>query len=405
MLVAVAIALISMQQGLLDRVVGAPTGANGYEEYMMAADLVSGERFGRFISFYPALFSEDLIASKADIEAVQAREKWQGFLNSIGAKNWLDVKRRLHKEYGRALDLVHLGNAKPMVSPRKSVTAGEEFPDLAGLKNLARLSSQSCDVLVADNRSSQAVTFGMDMVTLSMNIRGMSTLSNLVGVAIQSMSLAAFDANLERFSERDWQTVLAGSEALLARGNRLSEVADAEVVARRELYASSLEESGADGRKLTPAQRASFMANLDRHLRSWSAVWKQMVAQPESEWKLLSLPPIAPEIDEMVSQLAPAELQILMANAKATTQLRLLKLHAQVQIYRYQWGKLPATLQEAVPLRKDRIDPFATGEFQYEPLSERGYRLYSKGNKAIGEIDLKFKRGAVEAVGSDKPWL
>ncbi len=334
---------------------------------------------------------------------MRSGRKWQGFLDSFGAKNWLDVKRRLYREYGGALDLVHKGNTKPVFYPSKTVSREEAFPQLAALRSLARLSALSCDALVADNRSAQAATVNMDMLTLSMNIRGWSTLSNLVGVAIQAISLSAFDANLDRFSERDWQMVLKGVDALLARGNRLSEVADAEVVSQNELFATTIGMAGEDGKKLTPAQQADFLTKLNRHLKHWSAEWKRMVALPESEWKEIVLTKIDPAIDEVLETLTPASQQMLMANAKATTQLRLLKLHAMVQIFRYQWGKLPESLKEAVTQSKDRQDPLATGEFQFEKLTERSYRLYSKGNKEIGEIDLRFKRQGSAGEGSDKP--
>jgi hypothetical protein len=227
-------------------------------------------------------------------------------------------------------------------------------------------------------------------------------ISNLVSLAIQAIALASFDVNLDRFSERDWQTVLSQTKPLLARGNQLSQVADFESSSMLNTLADALGRSDLES-KPTPAQKAAYLAKLDQHLTRWAVEFKRMVSQPESEWKEVVVTVTDPEMAAIADVINPAGVEALMANAKATTQLRLLKLHALVQIYRYKWNKLPDTLPQAVDQAGDRHDPLATGEFMYEKLNQRSYRLYSRGNKLTGEIDLKFVRQPGEPEGIDKP--
>lgn len=71
---------------------------------------------------------------------------------------------------------------------------------------------------------------------------------------------------------------------------------------------------------------------------------------------------------------------------RTRTQLRLLKLHAEIQKFRWQHGRLPAQLGE-VTSDPGEVDPLTGEAFSYQQ-QPHGYKLVSKGTRQTGEIDL-----------------
>jgi hypothetical protein len=73
-----------------------------------------------------------------------------------------------------------------------------------------------------------------------------------------------------------------------------------------------------------------------------------------------------------------------------------------IQDYRWEHRQLPEDLAKLN--RPDAVaDPFGGGEFQYESRGGSLYRLYSKGNRLTGEIELNYRRPASIGNTSDAP--
>ena len=89
---------------------------------------------------------------------------------------------------------------------------------------------------------------------------------------------------------------------------------------------------------------------------------------------------------------------VLNTTLQQRTRYRLLLIHSKVEQYRWEHGKLPASLEELKDL-KTMYDPLSGENFVYElkeNKSKLGYDLYSKGSKnpefQTGKIFLAPKR-------------
>jgi len=155
----------------------------------------------------------------------------------------------------------------------------------------------------------------------------------------------------------------------------------------------------------TPQQKQSWRQSLLDSAKSSIEQMKLLIQGPEKDWNkadqiVRSLDPNQDfALSYLTAALTPSYSQVLLAQGKANTQLRLLGLHARVIAYRWRNGRLPATLQDAAgELAKD---PFSGNDFMYE-ATPGGYRLLSRGS-ALGDIELRYRRQAGSASSSRDP--
>ncbi len=305
-----------------------------------------------------------------------------------------------------------------MYELRKSVDPYSLFPELASFKAIVKLLAGAAYVEFADGRPSGGTDLLLESLWFSNNISSGSLISNLVGVAGTAIALAGFDRHLSSLSLADVERVdraatelLNGPPVYVAAMRREQDMAQTVLSGMfsgpHSMFAADQgEPDDAEfkaimrlGKSLTPPQREELRARValgvdaafQDHISRFEAL--------ENTWygparKTADAPAkVATSADAaryLVGLLHPGQYGLSWLG-KSRTQLRLLRLHARISAYRWRQNKLPGALGE-VASADEMADPFAGGEILYELKEGATYRLYGKGNKETGEIDLRYRR-------------
>jgi hypothetical protein len=149
-----------------------PTGKNGYEELLLAAELLqSSNLWKKAEAGRPTLSEKRLVLSD--------------------------------KPVIRALALIRQGLSKPVLSLREEITVSQPLPELNRLRSLARLLAMQQYVLLADGRTGEAIEVARVGMRLGQVIQQDSLVSGLVGISIGSACIRSLAAHLDQLSVRD----------------------------------------------------------------------------------------------------------------------------------------------------------------------------------------------------------
>lgn len=425
----------SPPQSLLQQLVPQPTGRNGYEEYLMACDIVRSTQVGGITDATPEQFKSiirefeaplpqgmtegDLVGTKLERPSRQSynlAKKYENF-------TVLQLRREAVNLAGRALDLVHRGNQKPVFDPRAKTDITTLFPEYTMMRGLGRLAVAGAYVAFAEGRSKQATQYLCDAIILGQNLTDGVLVARLVGIAIQATTFAAFERFLPNMSMIDAQMVevlgpklITSPPAAVHALNRefafinqslesMFDSADSIIdnVASGNDEKTVAEQSAHDYfSKMTPTEKKQLIdlckRNLARHheqvlagFRRPEANWDESVEDTNSEFpesrRIGSVNDLAEYLSNSVT---PVFSQLGTAEIRNRTQIRLLTLAGSVIRFRWENDRWPTKLSEAVG-EKGVFDPASNDEFQYE-VQGTGFRVYSKGSKTTGEIALRYRR-------------
>jgi hypothetical protein len=417
------------QQSLLREVVPNPTGRNGYEEYLMACDVVRNTRVALILTS-PA----QLRAVAADYERPRSREEE---LNDKTAKpneeyysaakryqnlTQLQLRREAVRIAGAALELVAKGNRKQVFDPRIEKSWETTFPELAEMRTVARLATAAAYLAYADGQPGKGNQYLIDALEMGHQISRGVLIARLVGIAVHATVLAAYEKLLPLMTASDagkiivsvprWVSnppaAVATLEAEFAFMQRnvakmFDRIEDAQGLLFSEEKKSIAENTAsdlltrmslADKQRVIQICQEHFAKQRDRLLASYR--------RPESEWDLpvdLDDDPYpetkavrtAEDFGQYVaSMITPAFTQIGSAEIRNRSQLRVLQMAAAVVRYKWEHDKLPATLAEAVG-EESLTDPVSGDKFQYE-VQGSGFKVWSKGTPRTGEIGLRYVR-------------
>ncbi len=409
------------QESISKRVNPNPTGANGYEEYLFAADIIDSEPFKKFDEWdaYRQIVRKGGPWDRVDDDGKRVPPpKAPGRLD-VESTN-LDVRKAKVKTFERIFDLVRAGNNKEVYDPNIQWNLESLFPQYAGFKGVAKLMATGAYVSFAEGRSSEGTERLLSAMTFALKFADGPLICELVSIACQAIVLAEFELHLGSLSEPDCQQIVRFMRATLRKASNAARcfrneqrgiVSSLEkALAKPDSVATYFGQDSDDAYlkelgAMTPEQlsqvRVRVMESIGTHFEKLIAV----ASGPESGWiRPISDPPIVdpntvqkwtPEVvaDSLTGALLPVFGQAMQAEARIRTQLRLLLLHALVLEYRWQEGSLPTKLSEAVSA-SELTDPITGKEFRYELPGRHGYRLYSAGFGDSGEIELKYRRPA-----------
>lgn len=409
LLIALALVQAASPQAksLLDQKGMTYTGRNGYEEYLMAADVINGGGFGTYFNMCSAYSHRAWEVPEPDTAggstktaapAGQPSELFQRLLKMTP----LEVKRETVAKFGKALELIAAGNRKTVTINNEGWDTMSTFPELAKFKDLVKLASIKADVCVADGDTGSAVSVWRDALEFGDRIgRGGTMIHSLVAIATRSIVLASVEKHMGALSVRDWPRLESQAKDLLKRepllvpgiqgersvwGNHsVMEIASA-YLASDELEDSDRKDLEAM-QKMRGSEAEAFLAEVKRISDARCASVLSLLKQAEAFWVNQPKEDCATLASRMATMLAPVFAQPLSAEAKSRTQLRLLRLHCLIEKYRHEWGELPETL-EGFPADALR-DPAANDVFQYAKRPG-GYELASKGWKDVGRIHLRY---------------
>lgn len=432
------IALTQQSPSLFQQTIPQPTGRNGYEEYVMACDLVRNSGAATLTTATPEQF-EDVIrryeAKPDEGTSQELLERWDDYKPSVKqyqeAKKYrgytiLQLRQEALKLSGRALDLLHRGNQKPVFDPRTKMGMDTLFPEYAWMRGVGRVAVAGAYVAFAEGRTKQGTQYLCDAMILGQNLTDGVLISRLVGISVQALALAAFEKHLPNMAmpdalmmedlaprlilnppaavrslEREFAFMASGIEVVFDHQDNFIDFSGT---------GQTQESAQAYIAKMTPADKRQVTDLAKRKLSRLRETTLAIYRQPEATWtdgymdtqeveqanvQIRSNNDLA---DLLVENFAPMFSQIGTAEVRNRTQIRLLALAGSVIRFRWENDRWPSSLVEAVGER-GVFDPANGGKFQYE-VQGNGFRVYSEGTKTTGEIALRYRR---QPTGSNDP--
>lgn len=409
---------------LLSQVVPHPTGQNGYEDYLRAADLCRDDYAGLILSWSPTQFADmQSQPLSEDAEARAEQQRRREIARELSTLNYLGVQRLVLRRYRQALQHIRNGNQKPCFDPRTSLTPSTPFPELSYMKSVVRLLGEAAYAEFADGHSGEGTQILLDLLTFSKRVQTSTLISSLVSIAMNSMVLAQLNRDLPYLSASDAEKITRYADQWIDAPGNFEGVLRGEIA----FYSSSfdlvskmksnkdladLAETGLGSwGSFSAAQREISIRIAKGLVNDYVGRTASLFRQPESTWA----EPISTPADELTGNpVSPEETGVALTALVLThtdqwrvsilrsrAQVRLLGLHARVIAYRWAHNELPRQLSDAVPA--DRLkDPLAKDQFVYE-LKGTSYRLYSKGSKQTGEVELKYTRSTSSGDSDDSP--
>ena len=385
LIVLFALALPTQQTGqsLYSRIVQNPTGQNGYEEYVRAADRA---------------LAVDL---REAVDAIDVNDGESTRLSRI--KDVVDKSNDIAR-------LIEVGNRKPAMYPAL-MNFETLLPELGTFRTIARALAARAEWQFSQGQPNTAIDTTLQLMAFSEGIASAGPVIHYVvatraktyalgvlskhrgrialpgAAAIQLYAMLALDrpSSLLASLRIEFEAVIASLDAVIDNPEAVSFLPSDKLEqlkgissARRALIKSEIVFA------MTKTYEAR-MAMFERPEREWESVAEQSesVAQPTD--------PIAQWLHDVV---LPLNLRMERFEQVRRAQLRLLILHAAIIEYRWthgQWtyGQLPSSLSELdVPI--SIIDPLTGEPFKYELVGD-DYDLYSEGTPGTGRIDLNWR--------------
>lgn len=351
-----------------------PTGKNGYEEYCRAGELTRGTKLA------------ELMRKAADEPSLATRSA-------------------LVEGSAPIFELIRTGNAKPSFPLREQVDTNSLFPELALFKNIAKIYASRIYVSLARGNSDGAAVALAEGLTFSDRIAHQTLINYLVRNANTSILLGELSPRFVVFSVSACEKIISYVDRFFAQPEPLAKCLSGEMAYLAEMRGLTQE----DRNQLLSEDQYAEIRALD------DGSWKRLIAQTaeranrmmsdfvgslnrhEALWKAPEIPEEpASLVDVMLANWFPALDQVLASAHKVRTQLRLLRLHAEIEKFRWNTMRLPQNLKELGP--EATTDPLTGGSFQYS-VTGTAYEVFSLGTKKTGPIHLRYQRPPSE--GSD----
>jgi hypothetical protein len=360
------------QAGLFSQVVPSPTGKNGWEEYVRAAERV--------------------VANPSAAES---------------GRTLLERNRDLLTRHGALLDLIRQGNGKPVFDARDPMDWTRKYPEYRALRELNLAMAAAAYAEFASGKPALGTERMLQMLVMWQKMTAMGLpLAHLNGLLNSRVFFDAFDARRNQLSLEDCRRIDAVTSELLR--NPVSPVpllrmGEAEVRRALEMVVADPQTAsephwavGTAASKLSPEDLKRFRQAADAEARLFYEPLIRACQGTEAEWPMTieSPPPFKEggDVEEIargfVAELAISFRHAIVTTAQTRTQLRLLRLHARILAYRWEHGRLPGRLEDAAP---EVADPLTGGRFEYVASGDE-YRLWSRGRPETGEVTLRSTR-------------
>jgi hypothetical protein len=356
---------------VFDQLFKHPTGQNGYEDLVMAGEILHDDH---------------------DLDALQ---------NGVSASS-LSAKRHAlaTPEAQRVLALLRTGLDKPIASPRTTFDYSTLLPDYALLRGLARLLMSEQYVLLADGETGRAIQNLRDGLRLGQVARMEHLIiSELVGIAIDRICLTELAKHIDQLSEHDCDSVLAlleewrgGNHSPIPSLQRERDTALKALEQVRQNPVSMLHELFPDPPEDDkPDASAQIVSSITNNTAAVGQIVDEAAGLINQQYEALvasvQLPPWQrPEVKipegktpgyKLFDLFNPSYDQVLSRFTQDEVNLQLLTVHVAIRRYRWQYDRLPDRLEQ-LRLENLTTDPFTGKPLIYQRKGET-YDLYSAG--------------------------
>jgi len=352
-----------------------PTGRNGFEDYLKAADALSEP------------------TASAAYYAVQNRTTSRGS-SPIPEAEWakgislLDLKRNLRDKTKDAFALIKSGNQKPFVSTiSHDPLKGEMFGVTAFLNRATREACLISDAEVADGHISEATDLLLGEIEFQNQVGSDDVISDLSANNMTSVVLKQFDIHMSVLKADDYAAIVSRTDALLRKPPKLmlafdrqlktdlqwmnlviDEGANSKPRDPKTLSGDSVEYErvNSEVRKLSPSELKAMKTSAAKVVSDAYSQIHNTLQGPEAKWPARTgTPPVAPKT--LIGDVTRGHLPFLDAcsnEARTRTQLRILRLRALIESYRLKNSRLPSSLAD-LSTPDATADPYAASQFNY----------------------------------------
>ncbi|GMV36641.1 MAG: hypothetical protein AMXMBFR61_11490 [Fimbriimonadales bacterium] len=359
---------------LLNQVFPNPTGDNGIEDLLIAAEMLDGNRAFR-----------------------EYEELW------IDGQATLQHKRSTVTSCKAVLARIRTGLARESFRFRESVTFDTPLPGYGHLRRLAKLLSAEQEVHFADGREMQAIDSFRDGYRLGQLLDQQMLISGLVGVVCSGLSLAPLARRLDQLDYRECQYLRKVCEQLLEHPSGVPSMLMGELRCSLEFLQRSgerdwvsyliefgygdleegwtedsaalraaveehpelLEQAARQAQEIVRRYYSELLAELQKP--AWERTYPDPLKEDDGSWPWLLaralMPPWSTIADRFTADRA---------------RLQLLAVHAAVLEYRWWYGVTPADLSK-LNLGETATDPFTGKPLIYKRLGDYRFKLYSAG--------------------------
>jgi hypothetical protein len=356
------------------------TGLNGYEDLVMAADLINGN------------------------EAVTAAEKEDATLK--------EMRKALEDPtVDRALQLAHLGLDKPIQSPRDPDKLDEEtlLPEYAGFRRIARVLAIEEYVALADGRLSKAIDIMRDGLRLGYDVQSETLIAGLVGIAVDAIVLERLASHFDQMALRDCYQLIGVAQEWL----KLPSPAETVVSNEHRGFLNMMNAWKKDPERLRKVIKSLEPADapmseddiaavelsdfVNTNTAGIGAVVDQAIALADAEYRariteirkpawqrkpLRKLETRATMAHRLCSLVSSSYEQALAKFDTDCAKIHLLGVHAAIHKFHWENNRLPGSLEE-LKLPALTTDPFTGAPLIYK-LTGITYELSSAGSPPLG---------------------
>lgn len=354
---------------IFEQVILKPTGANGYEEYCRAADLISTTEF-------------------VEMSLAATDPNRSGTL--------LDARRAISNKFFMVFDLVAAGNRKKVYDPRTELDFNTRFPELGRFKEIFKLFCHRIYVQLANGNGAGAVSTYIEGVKFSAGIAQQTIISLLMSVTLRDLISYELLPYLTSISLADASRIEATMDALLSAEPKTIGIIGREERMLTENLSDFLKEIPTYGH-LDEETQERFSAMDDRARKALAdqvrpAIKKhydalaQTMRGPEKEWSVPDPENLYGDAKVVFESLTPAFEQMLKREATDRTKLRLWRLAMRIVQFRWLHNRLPKDLAE-LQAQALTSDPANGGEFVYRTF-EMQFEISSRGSSLTGPIKM-----------------
>ncbi|MDR3688650.1 MAG: hypothetical protein P4L46_04665 [Fimbriimonas sp.] len=324
----------------------------------------------------------------------------------LGSTGTLATDRQEIAQFGKALRLLWAGNAK--AASRGSIGLSV---DPSAFGDLTTLAIHGAYIAYADGNWKSGSDQLLELLTFGDSISRLGTNSLRIGSSISERAIEELNRQRSRWSIDDCDRIghfvdrLLGLPSSISAAIEYDRVLVAANVASMIAGTTKLSEEQAGTpvgletiRKLNglgPSERQSLgalvTARLNRifgalgaRFRGTERGWDSTPAIPGEA--ALSAPfKSADELARAICEDGEPQSETIDAGLRLRAQLRMLRLQARIQEYRWRNGKLPDRIEDAAS-GLELQDPLSGKQFHFDVPKDQIYRLYSDGNASLGPI-------------------
>jgi hypothetical protein len=357
------------------QIIDKPTGLNGYEEFVLAGDLVHGN---------------------------------QPLADATQEGSTLTVKRRALADPNvkRARALLRDGLNKGVSDPRTQLDENTLFPELALFRNLARMLAVEQYVFLSEGRVSEAINSLREGLQFGYAIQTDTALSGLVGIAVDSIVLNVLARHLDQLSLVDCDRLIRLVSDWMAAPSPVTSILQHERDLTMNLLMRSKQNTDTLRAVLSPPpnnNNAPSSLELESYISQHPTALPDLVdtsatlatTHYDRVLASLHLPPWQreefprPSTDTYAGKLVDALLadtgQIIDRYTTDQVNVQLLGVHAAIHLYKWENDRLPASLA-LLNIGRMAIDPFNGKPFGYLPAKDT-YTLFSIGPYGRSQTD------------------